>query len=270
MAMTKLRTNYLRYFLVLVNYSYGQVTDEEYASMPDLFYHDNFDKCMLLKEKAFYCSLTYQLKPLNETSPPDVWKIIQKVSNVSTNYRHDKLRHSICVPHSCPNVSKASDDDPKLWKGIQACYDSKFSARGLKGEVTQMSCDTQDSKYPIDWLDITYGVVLGVYVVIVLYATFREGVARYDSKEVYDKLMETPKGKLLSAFSITKNWIRLKTVNSNKETEKLRSIQVIRVSTKSSPVASHLCVRTIDIQCLFNTLVDTFGQTRYGKISNVR
>ncbi|XP_030767536.1 O-acyltransferase like protein-like [Sitophilus oryzae] len=243
--MGKLKENFLLVLFVLVKYNYGQVTDEEYVSMPDLFYQDNFDKCMLLKEKAFYCTFTYQLEPLDRTNSPEVWNIIEKVSNVSTNYRHDNLRHSICVPFTCPNVSKASDDDPKLWKGIQDCYDSKFTIRGLKGKVIKISCETQDPKYPIDWLDITCGVVFVVYVAFVFYATYYEGVARYESKEVYDKLMETPKGKLLSAFSITKNWIRLKTVNSNKELEKLRPIQGIRVYNAAIVVAVHTILSVI-------------------------
>ncbi|XP_030766855.1 O-acyltransferase like protein-like [Sitophilus oryzae] len=244
--MMILRYNtFLLILVVFIKANYAQVSDEEYGSMPDLFHQDNFDKCMLLKDQAFYCSFTYQLEPLDRSNPPEVWGIIQKVINASTNYRHDKLRHSICVPHTCPNVSKASDDDPKLWKGIQDCYNSKFSEGGFKGKVIDMSCDTQYSKYPIDWLDIICGVVFVGYVVFVFYATYYEGVARYESKEVYNQLMETPKGKLLSAFSITKNWIRLKTVNSTKEVEKLRCIQGMRLYNTCLVVMSHTALSLI-------------------------
>ncbi|KAF7263259.1 hypothetical protein GWI33_003263, partial [Rhynchophorus ferrugineus] len=79
------------------------------------------------------------------------------VSNKSTNYRHDILRHSICVPKTCPNVSKLPEDDPELWRGIQDCYDAIYQPLGFRGTILKMSCETQDPKFPIDWLDITFG-----------------------------------------------------------------------------------------------------------------
>lgn len=55
-----------------------------------------------------------------------------------------------------------------------------------------------------------------------------EGIARYKPPEEYAKLSQTKCGKLVLACSITRNWIRLKTINSTKEIEKLRHIQGVR------------------------------------------
>lgn len=65
------------------------------------------------------------------------------------------LRHGICVPKACPNVSKTYDRDSRLYTDLKNCYNKKFSYLGLTGIVTKISCDTNNPKYPIDWWDIT-------------------------------------------------------------------------------------------------------------------
>lgn len=66
------------------------------------------------------------------------------------------------------------------------------------------------------------------YLAFILYSTIVEGIARYKPAEEYAKLSQTKCGKLVLACSITRNWIRLKTINSTPEIEKLRHIQGLR------------------------------------------
>ncbi|KAJ8927005.1 hypothetical protein NQ314_020568, partial [Rhamnusium bicolor] len=129
-------------------------SDKQYASMPELFYQDNYDKCMLLEDEALYCFFTYQLEPLNPTNVPEIWKIIEEVSSDEYNYRHDHLRHGICIPLTCPNIG-SNDNETILLEGITNCYNKKFKNMELKGIATNLLCETNKPKYPVDWLDIS-------------------------------------------------------------------------------------------------------------------
>lgn len=53
------------------------LTDEEYAKLPPIFHNDDYDKCMLLDEDAFYCTLTYELRPLDVTNPSETWQLLE-------------------------------------------------------------------------------------------------------------------------------------------------------------------------------------------------
>lgn len=45
--------------------------------MPTLFHLDDYDGCMLLGEKALYCTFSYQLEPLEESN--EIWEIIKVI-----------------------------------------------------------------------------------------------------------------------------------------------------------------------------------------------
>lgn len=53
-----------------------KLLDEEYARMPELFYLDDYDRCMLNKDKSQYCNFVYQLEPINSENSSEVWKIV--------------------------------------------------------------------------------------------------------------------------------------------------------------------------------------------------
>ncbi|KAJ8927037.1 hypothetical protein NQ314_020600 [Rhamnusium bicolor] len=66
------------------------------------------------------------------------------------------------------------------------------------------------------------------YLLFVIFASFYEGVARYQNKDVYEKITGTTAGRIITSFSIPKNWQRLKSTSNNPDFIKLRSIQGIR------------------------------------------
>lgn len=73
------------------------------------------------------------------------------------NYRHDRLRHGICVPHSCPNLSGnityfKTNHEP-LQEELSKCYTKKYSELGLESIVTDMRCETQEAVRDIDIYD---------------------------------------------------------------------------------------------------------------------
>ncbi|KAJ8927036.1 hypothetical protein NQ314_020599, partial [Rhamnusium bicolor] len=212
---------------------------KQYASMPQLFHQDNYDKCMLLKDEALYCTFTYELQPLKVNNVSETWKIINKVSSDRFNYRHDNLRHGICVPFACPSNEKSNDTDTILSQRITNCYNKKFEKVGLKGTVTFLQCETNDPKYPIDWLDITVAIVCISYIVLIVFASFYEGVAKYKQETDYQKITTTRWGLVIAAFSIQRNWHRFKTIKSNPDIEKLRPFQGVRFYNMLIVIMSH-------------------------------
>ncbi|XP_066150437.1 nose resistant to fluoxetine protein 6-like [Euwallacea fornicatus] len=250
-------------FLILVLFfivRFGHCTtisDKQYASIPNLFYYDNYDNCMLLGDEALYCLVHYELEPLDKESPSEIWGLIKNISDIETNYRHDRLRHFICVPTSCPDVKLSHEDDTALREGLDACFEKKLKQYGVKGFISDVSCDTTKSKYPVDYLDIFAAILFFSYIAFIIYCTAREGFARYGSPEDYAKLEKSGMGKIVLAFSITRNWIRLNTIKLTPEVEKLRFIQGLRVYNTALVILSHTVVSYIALPVANPQFVET-------------
>lgn len=86
---------------------------------------------------------------------------LQKTIKEPTNYRHDWLRHGLCIPFSCPEIPKSlyivGNDDKTVREAINKCYDKKFSDLGLKGKITQHHCENDQPFYKVDAYDICVG-----------------------------------------------------------------------------------------------------------------
>ncbi|XP_060524969.1 nose resistant to fluoxetine protein 6-like isoform X2 [Cylas formicarius] len=220
------------FFTVLVNAEF-YVADHEYALMPDLFFMDNFDQCMLRRD-ALFCTFAYRIKFLDENTA--LRNLIKNVSDNPQNYRHDILRHGICVPNLCPPNNKTQNSTKDL---IQNCYNSKFSEFGFEGQITDLNCETNFSKYKVDIYDKTLGAMLLGYIGLTIIASIYEGVARYKDKKAYYQSCQIGVGLYLSAFSIPKNWYRLRTINNDPHVKKLRSIQGMRFYTMICVIMTH-------------------------------
>ncbi|CAH1164478.1 unnamed protein product [Phaedon cochleariae] len=258
----------LRYFFVIVlviNKCNGEVSDKEYARMPPVFYQDNFDRCMLLQEEALYCSFLYQLEPLDISNVTDLWKIIKEVSSDNFNYRHDHLRHWICIPFTCPNIDYLSENNSDLEKGVQECYDEKFHSLGLKGKIQDLKCETTESKYPVDWLDILVCIILVLYICLIIYSTFFEYTASYMTVEKYEQLTKTKWGRIFSAFSIPRNWRRLITVKNTPEVETFKPIQGVRFYNTILVILSHTAMSFVLGPVLNTQYTETMNQ----KVANL-
>ncbi|KAB0804319.1 hypothetical protein PPYR_01289 [Photinus pyralis] len=220
-----------------------QVTDEEYALMPDLFHLDDFDRCLMLGKNALYCTVKLQIAPIRNSTNLRIWKIIQKtISNVK-NYRHDWLRHGICIPLSCPkmasNISNYINNERSLREGIVECYSSKLQELGLTSSVMEMHCETEKPFYGIDNYDIAVAICFIVLIIIVLSSSFYEGLARYKSQAYYNKITSTTHGRIIACFSIPKNWERLKAESKDPNVQQLKFINGIRVYTMLLVVITH-------------------------------
>nr|CAI5857513.1 unnamed protein product [Callosobruchus analis] len=183
---------------------------------------------MLLKRKLF-CYINFELQPNDKDKPSPVWNTIQKVSSYKTHYRHDLLRHFICVPTTCPKITVLNDTDPGFKRELSSCLSEKYQHLGLKGEVTKVVCKSSDYPYQKDYVDYIVLAVFAVYMLWITFASFYDLNKRYDTLENYKNFATSSGGKIITAFSIASNWTKLKSENKSPEAEKLRCVQGIRV-----------------------------------------
>ncbi|XP_050294047.1 nose resistant to fluoxetine protein 6-like isoform X2 [Anthonomus grandis grandis] len=209
--------------------------DDKYELMPELFYLDNFDQCMLKGEDALFCTFTFTLGPLGNSSD-FVWNIIKNISSNEQNYRHDQLRHGICVPEKCQDEYNNSSSVEHI---LQKCYNQKYNTLGLKGSISQLVCQSNKASFSIDLYDIIYGSIMFSYIIFVIAASVYERYYLYGQKlNMYDS-GPSRVGLLISAFSVPKNWERLRSTDPSSDHRKLRSIQGIRFYNMICVIMSH-------------------------------
>ncbi|KAF5301328.1 hypothetical protein FQA39_LY10726 [Lamprigera yunnana] len=239
---------YVLYFIGGLIGIKSAITEKEYALVPELFKLDDYDRCLMLKKEALYCSVTIQLGPAkNYTSK--VWRTIEELISNKKNFRHDRLRHGVCVPLSCPhiakNVSSYINNTTFLSEGISECYTKKYGNLGLTAIVTKLECESEEHLYQVDTCDIIVGILCAILFTIVVFASFYEGLARYNSTEEYKKITMSRYGKVITCFSLPKNWDRLRAESTNSDATKLRVINGIRVYTMFLVIMTHTCVAAI-------------------------
>lgn len=72
------------------------------------------------------------------------------------HYRHDILRHGICVPTSCYN-STIDLEGVAIDDILKECYNRKFHQLGLSGNISNVNCVTNESNFLISFYDVTVG-----------------------------------------------------------------------------------------------------------------
>lgn len=78
------------------------------------------------------------------------------MSSEPRNYRHDILRHGICVTTSCTNSTR-DIEGVSIATVIEECYIRKFYSSGLTGNITNLKCDTNENDKSVDFFDIIIG-----------------------------------------------------------------------------------------------------------------
>ncbi|KAJ3659719.1 hypothetical protein Zmor_011393 [Zophobas morio] len=216
------------------------VTETEYASMPEVFHLDDYDRCMLHGPDALYCSISFQLYPKTAENASDTWKVIEKVSNTQSYYRHDLLRHGICVSQRCPNIPKLEllNNNVHYIKELSDCYSTKFERLSIEGRIRTIHCQTRDSLYPVDFYDYIVGIILLTIIVLVITASLYDA---YHSPNFSNENFRTRKfGIFLSSFSIIRNWKKLTTINlNNPDAKALSSLQGIRFYNVVGVIIAH-------------------------------
>ncbi|CAG9854772.1 unnamed protein product [Phyllotreta striolata] len=217
------------------------LTSKDYALLPPLFHQDNYDKCMLLEKEALYCSFEYNLQPLDTDNR--FWKTIQEISQDPYCYKHDNVRHSICVPLTCSrwkSHENLTGDD--LRAAVNKCYDEKFHEFNLKGTIRNLKCDTDQPRYPIDSLDYFVLVIFIIYMAIIVICTSCDIIARSKPPEKYKAFRNSKWGIIILSFSLKNNWIRLTTVHETPDVEYLKPLQGVRFYNTILVIMSHTVI----------------------------
>ncbi|KAL3270226.1 hypothetical protein HHI36_009282 [Cryptolaemus montrouzieri] len=226
--------------VITINSGGSAITDKEYARLPPVFELDNFDRCMLLEDEALYCTMEFHLYPLNPKNTSKTWNQIQELKGDAKNYYHDRLRHGICVPFVCPNIS-TKHDDPQFKTQLANCYSKKYEQYGVYGTIGYMHCETNEPRV-YDFLDIIVAIFVVFYIILIVYASFYEGLARYKSPQEYERLTSSTYGKFVSCFSIPRNWYRLKYVSDSPNVQTMKGIQGVRFYNMFLVILVHSCM----------------------------
>nr|CAI5827280.1 unnamed protein product [Callosobruchus analis] len=197
-------------------------------NIPPVFHQDNYDDCKL--HEGLYCSFTYTLKPSYDNGTL-LWKVIEELSSNPYNYRHDVLRHSVCVTSLCPNLSRSSS---QLQEEINRCYDQKYKSLKIAGSISSLKCEGISSEYPVDGVDMFLASFFFIYMTMVVVATLLDTIC-----DVH-KVFGTRSALVLESFAIMRNWNRLKTIKPSPDVERLRSIQGIRFYNMVLVILTHV------------------------------
>ncbi|KAF7270028.1 hypothetical protein GWI33_016970 [Rhynchophorus ferrugineus] len=211
--------------------------DEEYALMPELFYMDNYDLCMLRGSDALYCTFTFTLKALEENNT--VWNIIQDVSSDPRHYNHTNLRHGICLPTICSDYYNKTSDHLKV---AEDCYKKKMLPLGLTGTITKLKCQESESIYPIRTYDWIFAVFAAAYILFILTVSIYCGI---NSNKSSPYKRNSKVNHVLEAFSISNNWKRLTAVSTNPDHEKLKIFNGLRFATMFCVILSHTLLQLL-------------------------
>jgi len=221
------------------------VTMEQMDSLPSIFEMDEYDKCLRIKPKTLYCVTHFEVTPIDPENPSEVWKVLDHVNSFPRTYRHDLLRYYVCLPRSCPEIPDELYNvewaEPKLREALAECYNKRFAHYGLKSTVSKARCENEQG-FEIDSWDITYAVLVGIFVCFVIISTAYEVLARCQSKEVYQQMTSSGIGRVLTAFALMKNWERLRTDSDASDAKALAPIQGVRVFNMYFVIMCHTCL----------------------------
>ncbi|KAK9874063.1 hypothetical protein WA026_002418 [Henosepilachna vigintioctopunctata] len=223
------------FIFFIIDATVSLVSENDYAVLPPVFEVDNFDRCMLLGDEALYCTIDFQLAPEDAKNPTETWKKIQELNQNPKNYRHDRLRHGVCVQFTCPNISTNIRDD------LEKCYIEKYYRFGMTGKITEMHCQ-KNAIPPLDIHDIIISFIFIVYAGLIIVASlfYSSEKAGVQHRDFNINSVEN----VLSCFSIKNNWRRLTTMKDEPDTKDLQCIQGLRFWNMFLVLFSHalLCM----------------------------
>jgi hypothetical protein len=83
--------------------------------------------------------------------------IFKEVSSKSTSYKHDFLRHGLCLNEMWPNTNFIKKYDvTEIHLKLNQHYDDKYKHMEIKSHVVKMVCDNKNT-YPVDIQDMIFG-----------------------------------------------------------------------------------------------------------------
>ncbi|KFB44409.1 AGAP005145-PA-like protein [Anopheles sinensis] len=235
----------------------------EYWRMPRVFQYDDYDICLNDNPSvpSVYCVVKAVIRPDNTS---DVWRIIEQASdNWKVHVNHAHLDRGFCVRNCERRLVDLSASDrlngsellvPKFKTNIrytfppgtfrsveeyrknysellEMCVNAELSEEyGLKAQTVIEYCDSNTTSYPIDWLEITFIVVLLAIAAIVTASSWYDFRCKTShGLEHYMHDLPSSRQMFLVSFSIIRNWYRIKCRGDDQLSHDLRYIHTIRM-----------------------------------------
>ncbi|KAJ3652943.1 hypothetical protein Zmor_018866 [Zophobas morio] len=210
--------------------------------MPQLFKFDDFYQCLYRQEDTSYCLVSIKLNPENPANTTKVWNVIKDVSSNTDNYRHDLLRHGLCLPNHCEHCSA------NFSQRVEQIYDEKFKNLGLVTTVDKIRCETKNSDYVVGKLDYILAILAASGFVFVVTLSFALELFKYQSSEKYDTFSKTGVGHILTCFSVSQNWKILTKINpKDYKSDFVPSMQGVRFICSVWIIYVHTAIVTLAI-----------------------
>uniref|UniRef100_A0A182P598 Acyltransferase 3 domain-containing protein n=1 Tax=Anopheles epiroticus TaxID=199890 RepID=A0A182P598_9DIPT len=233
----------------------------EYWRMPRVFKYDDYDVCLNDNPTipSVYCVVKAVVRPDNGS---EVWGMIERISaNWKVKLNHAHLDRGICV-RDCEtrlrqmsgrlndsellvpkfNVSYRYTFNPGTFRDIdlyrhnysqllEKCVNMELSEEfGLKAQTEIEYCDSNTVSYPIDWLEITFLVVMLAIAGIVLASSVYDFRCKTThGLDHYKQDLPSTKQMYLVSFSIIRNWYRITSRGDDPLSHDLRYIHTIRM-----------------------------------------
>ncbi|XP_026464287.1 nose resistant to fluoxetine protein 6-like [Ctenocephalides felis] len=148
-----------------------------------------------------------------------------------------------------PNLVQNSS----LEETLDRCLQREFKQYGIRAEILRVGCRTGErpDRDALDWI-VTF--ICFLLAILCIWATVFEFLNRRKSQDInyYKKPLKTPCARLLSCFSVKRNYFRLVTT-VDEENKLFRSIQGIRFLTMASIVNGHSLMYGADHLPIRNT-----------------
>ncbi|XP_063697877.1 nose resistant to fluoxetine protein 6-like [Culicoides brevitarsis] len=245
----------------------------EYYKMPIQNDMDDYTRCMVEGDDSMWCSTYTIIKP-NRSN--EVWNIIEKYSNdTKRHYRHDLVQKGVCIKW-CLDKLKNYDNETlkslyvepfdfgdqyhpdftlyynatqykeKYDYYVSICRNIELMEEyGLQGHSGIYYCHTELEDKSPDVYDWAFVVVVGIILLVLLNGTVldvflnkKQDIQHYEnSVKQYDLPI-----RLLLAFSIPRNWYRLKARPKSQEARDLRYIQGLRSITTVIIIIGHVTI----------------------------
>uniref|UniRef100_A0A6P7GFL3 Uncharacterized protein LOC114341844 n=1 Tax=Diabrotica virgifera virgifera TaxID=50390 RepID=A0A6P7GFL3_DIAVI len=136
---------------------------------------------------------------------------------------------------------------------------------GFKGTVKNLTCDTNRSKFPVDWIDILVTFFFIAYISFVLLCTSIGNVIEIWYEKDYEKFSNTSYGRIVTSFSLCSSWNKLKTIKSTPEVDYFRPLQGLRFYNIIMVILAHTSLISV-ISSVSNT---KFVETMSASLGNI-
>ncbi|XP_038121399.1 nose resistant to fluoxetine protein 6 [Culex quinquefasciatus] len=275
----------------------GSFNMTEYYKLPKLYLYDDYDRCLQeFPSEAIYCLVDTEIKP---NSTATIWPLIEKFSNDSKrSFRHDRLQRGLCMARCHAildrfdhrtqmkyylahwNQSSEVTFDPNTFRGAldaraklnrlaNQCVNYELKRQyGIMGHSTVEYCVSSHEVDSLDYLDITFLVVLGAIILAVSLSSFYD--FRLRTKQYSDikasTYYRTPirrgVSQKLVLFSLARNWQTLVAKRRSTLSKDLRFIQSARFLVMYLVIAGHCML----FNCIFPLMNPEYVELNYRRL----